>query len=380
MKAGILTFHRAGNFGALLQAYALCRTLLEKGIEAEVIDYRCPAIESAYTYGLLPARLRPNPLKWKAQFRNLKRKKREKESCARFREQHLPLSRPYVSDAERAGLEDTYALILTGSDQIWNPAHTGGKNDWYAFRRSGKNSVVASYAASVGGLHSFRYYYRFYRDDLAAYDLLSVREGNARAFLEKDLMRPVRQLPDPVFLLAADRWEALAEPSPLEGGPYLLYFDVSSNEEACRIARRAAGEKQLRLVHFSGSLPDSDRTPFASDTGPCQFLSLIRHAEAVVTSSFHAAAFSVLFEKPFLAVPHPRTGDRVRELLAGLGLSGRIAEKDGAGIPAQLDLPAGYPSVRPVLEQMRADSESYLDSCIRYARQLEKNRTEKERP
>ena len=93
-----------------------------------------------------------------------------------------------------------------------------------------------------------------------------------------------------------------------------------------------------------------------------------------------AAAFSVLFEKPFLAVPHPRTGDRVRELLAGLGLSGRIAEKDSAWIPAQLDLPAGYPAVRPVLEQMRADSESYLDSCIRCARQLEKNRTEKERP
>ncbi len=367
MKAGILTFHRAGNFGALLQAYALCRTLQEKGIETEVIDYRCPAIESAYAYGLLPARLRPNPLKWKAQFRNLKRKKREKENCARFREQHLPLSRPYVSDTERAGLEDTYALILTGSDQVWNPAYTGGKNDWYAFRRSGNGAVVASYAASAGGLHGFRHYFRFYREDLAAYDLLSVREGNTRAFLEKNLARPVEQVLDPVLLLSADQWEALAEPSPLEGSPYLLYFDVSANEEACRIAQRIAGEKRLRLVHFNGGLPNSEHSPFASDTGPCQFLSLVRRAEAVVTSSFHAAAFSVLFEKPFLAVPHPRTGDRVRELLSGLGLSDRIAETDGSGIPAQLDRPAGFGAARAVLDQMRAGSAAYLERCIRLA-------------
>ena len=49
MRIGILTFHRANNYGALLQCYALCRALCNLGHNAEVIDYRQPVIEKSYS-------------------------------------------------------------------------------------------------------------------------------------------------------------------------------------------------------------------------------------------------------------------------------------------------------------------------------------------
>ena len=50
MKVGILTFHRAINYGAVLQAWALKTFLQNKGYEACVIDYRCKAIENNYNF------------------------------------------------------------------------------------------------------------------------------------------------------------------------------------------------------------------------------------------------------------------------------------------------------------------------------------------
>ena len=50
MKIGILTFHRAHNYGAVLQCYALQEILQRLGYDVYVIDYRQPTLEYAYKY------------------------------------------------------------------------------------------------------------------------------------------------------------------------------------------------------------------------------------------------------------------------------------------------------------------------------------------
>ena len=40
MKIGIITFHWATNYGAILQAYALQNYLIEFGHDVEIINYR----------------------------------------------------------------------------------------------------------------------------------------------------------------------------------------------------------------------------------------------------------------------------------------------------------------------------------------------------
>lgn len=52
-KAGIITFHRANNYGAALQCYALQETLTSLGYDVVIIDYRQPYVELAY-----------NPIRW----------------------------------------------------------------------------------------------------------------------------------------------------------------------------------------------------------------------------------------------------------------------------------------------------------------------------
>ena len=47
-KIGILTFHRADNYGATLQAYALQKVILDNEFKCEIIDYRNPKFEGAH--------------------------------------------------------------------------------------------------------------------------------------------------------------------------------------------------------------------------------------------------------------------------------------------------------------------------------------------
>ena len=48
MRIGILTFHRALNYGAFLQAYALRRVMSEMGHQVEVVDYWPDGHAAAY--------------------------------------------------------------------------------------------------------------------------------------------------------------------------------------------------------------------------------------------------------------------------------------------------------------------------------------------
>ena len=47
-KIGIITFHRAKNYGAVLQAYALQHTLEQLGSDCEIVDYKCENIDNGY--------------------------------------------------------------------------------------------------------------------------------------------------------------------------------------------------------------------------------------------------------------------------------------------------------------------------------------------
>ena len=48
MKIGILTFHKARNYGAILQTYALQKKLRQFNSDTEIIDYNCPYFQDSY--------------------------------------------------------------------------------------------------------------------------------------------------------------------------------------------------------------------------------------------------------------------------------------------------------------------------------------------
>ena len=367
MIAGILTFHRADNYGALFQAYSLYKVLSAMGLETELIDYRCAAIEDQYRYGVFP-RLSKNPIYWPDLVKTFRAKKKQQKKCRKFRTKYICYGEAVYDDTDRSAVEEKYDLIVTGSDQIWNPSLTHGKDDWYAFKRHNRNHIVVSYAASVGGLHNFKYYYKFYEDDLLQYDMISVREQNVCEYLRKNLNRSVFLTLDPTLLLSQEQWMKLRRKTYFEKLPYILYYDVALNGESCKIAERLAQEKNYRLLHFNQWLRNSKNRKYVQEAGPEEFLSLISNAELIVTSSFHATVLAIQFEKRFLTVPHPTTGDRVKELLSALGLNSRIVEKSSIDVCSICDREIDYSQVKRQLKRYRRSSFSFLKQSIELAK------------
>ena len=367
MRVGILTFHRADNYGALFQAYSLYKVLSAMGAETELIDYRSTAIEEEYRYGMFP-RLSKNPIYWPNLVRAFRARKKQQKKCHTFRTKYFRYGESVYDDTDRLSAEKKYDLVVTGSDQIWNPRLTNGKDNWYAFRRHTSNYIVVSYAASVGGLHNFKYYYKLYEEDLLKYDMISVREQNACDYLKKRLNRPVFRALDPTLLLSKEQWMKLQRKTQYEKSPYILYYDVSFNKEACILAENFTREKNYRLLHFNQMLKNSKNYRYVQEVGPEEFLSLISNAEYIITSSFHATVLSILFEKRFFTVPHPITGDRVRELLSALGLNSRIIEKSNIDVSNICDFEIDYAQVKRQLERSKRSSVAFLKQSIELAK------------
>lgn len=372
MKAGIITFHRADNYGALLQMLGLYRALEDRGVEPQIVDYRCAAIEDFYDYRLIPKRRRNIVLWGKTFLFNLRSHSKLKTcsaKCGAFRETYLSLSRPVSSEADRADIEREYDFIVTGSDQIWNYALTKKVDSWYAFKRSAPGQcVLASYAASIGDEKRFQEHAEEYKKALSDYDFLSVREKDAQVCLQNLLNRNVEYVLDPTLLLPTDYWESIQAKAAVNiDQPYVLYYDAAYNKTARRIAQAAAKAKKMPLVHFYPGLIEKNSL-YVQDAGPEDFLALIKNAHCVVTSSFHATVFAILFQKQFITVPHPRTGVRVRNLLLDFHLDDRLCETASDFSTAMIDRDINYERAFSRLRERQKESFSFIDKIIEKAR------------
>lgn len=360
MKIGTLTFHRADNYGALLQSYALYKKLKNIGHEIKIIDYRSHEIEKIYyKYNYLP-QIDKNVLRWCWRlFRNffiVPKLNEKKRKCITFRNEYFQMTDSVLTVEDRKKIENEYDLILTGSDQIWNQEITGGKDDWYCFKRSGGKAKVASFAASAGSLENFREVFSKYKDDLNRYDMISVRETDIYEFLRENIKIPIVNIFDPVFLLDKEDWNKIAQ-SPIKQ-KYLFYYDVEQNPVSFTIARKIAKEENLLLIHFDTKY--FYEKGFMVNAGPEEFIGLIRNAEYVVTSSFHATAFSIIFRKKFISALHSTTGARVRSLLTNLGLEDRIvgSVEDFKGFSDD------FKNVDDCLKAQKKKQENYLKEVL----------------
>lgn len=131
---------------------------------------------------------------------------------------------------------------------------------------------------------------------------------------------------DPVFLLDSEAWASIEKPVP-NTEPYVLLYDFDRNPEMVRFARRMAEENGWKLYSVL-SCKECDRC-FEQD-GPLTFLNLVHHAQFVVSNSFHATAFSLIFRKQFVVFNRQEhINTRMRDLLYGLGLRDCLTDSAG---------------------------------------------------
>ena len=223
---------------------------------------------------------------------------------------------------------------------------------------------MVSYAASAGALARFKETFCEFEPVLREYDALSVREEEVQGFLEEKLQRKVHTVLDPTLLIDRQLWMQLIEGSANRSDDYLVYYDVAQNSLSRKIAKTVANHNQYSVVKFNQIKSPIHKTEYLSDAGPVDFLNSIYNARCVVTSSFHATIFSILFHKQFVAALHPTTGERVKSLLTKLGLADRIVYEYNDKVTELMKQTIDYASVDLKLSKLQEESIDFLKDAL----------------
>lgn len=365
MQICTITCHDVYNAGASLQAYALQAYLKSLGHDVKIIDYKPdylsrhyrldivgnpkydkPILRQAYLLAKLPGRLRMLP---------------RKRAFDSFTAKYLDLTRRYASNAELKADPPEADIYFAGSDQIWNPLFPNGKDPafYLDFVRRG---IRAAYAASFA-VEEFPEELRGVTTQyLSQFNHIAVREKSGLAVLESLGIHNAAAVLDPVFLLEQEQWEAIAKQPKKVDGPYLLVYDFDNSPVVRKLAERIASVRGLKIYSIF-DLPYAERC-FAL-CGPEEFLGLMEGASFVLSNSFHATAFSVIFEKEFVVVERTeKINTRMRDFTAMLGLSDHMVTVE-ANIPLKTD----WTQVKHRLADEIDHSKAYIDEVLRDGKQ-----------
>lgn len=315
MRVSIITMTSTYNYGATLQAFALQKSVESLGHSCEFIDHYRVCDNEHRKVNILDFS-KENFLKIPY------RRKLEKgySNFELFYKEHMNMGkRKYKNDDELMLDPPMYDAYITGSDQVWNPRELKPK---YYLKFAPERAKKISYAASLGVSNISDKDKKVMADYLKNMDAISVREKQGKQTIEPLTNKKVNLNCDPIFLLDREKWRSYEKPIERVQGEYLLCYMIYKPKWMNKWIReiKKKTNKKIIFVGLSGYRPVV-HDKFIRTAGPSEFLWLIDHASGVITSSFHGAAFSIMFGKPLIAIPDPPRPARIRNLLETYGLS-----------------------------------------------------------
>lgn len=218
----------------------------------------------------------------------------------------------YGDYAELVALDknEEECVYIAGSDQIWNPDQCR-KSFFLDFVR---NHRCISYGASMGKTEIHPDKQEVIKGYLSKFDHISVREEQCRESLQPLTGKDISVHIDPTFLITNSDWRSQEKPYGIQGSyilVYMIYWNKTCKEQIKELKRRTG----LPVYAVCSGLSRVYADHYLFDVGVEEFLWLVDHAEYVVTSSFHGAAMSAIFNKRFSAVINPATPSRIQNLM-----------------------------------------------------------------
>ena len=328
-KILITTFHNAHNYGAVLQAFALCKIIkkLNKDNDVKIINYKNDNILRGYR---LFTPIRKNIIKWipmiLSDIKNYHRNKMRYIEFDNFINKKLTLTRVYYTAEELKDNPPEANVYITGSDQVWNPIIVGNLSDIYTLNFGNKSVRRISYAASVGETNLILKYSDEFQEKLKNLNFISVREESAKKELEKITNTHIETVLDPTLLLTVEEWDNELKKTTVKiDCKYILAYVVEPDNEYIKIVNELSRKTGLQVIHFGKNNPGYNNVLKSVYTeGPLNFINYIKNAEYVIATSFHATVFSVLYQKKFFIIPNKKTGERVTNLLEKLKIKNRV--------------------------------------------------------
>ena len=321
MKTFTVTFHHTTNYGAVLQAYSLHKTVKGLGHENTVMEY--PDTTSRFY-----CRMSKNPKTTvRALYMNFLRWRRKQElltlrkSFLDFRTNRLELSREYINSDDICSDPPEADCLITGSDQVWKLSGEKSRIPARFLDFGGETVKRISYAASIEQLNYTPEQREQVKTWLSRFDGISLREQGAAEYIAEFTGRQdVCRVMDPVFLQTKAQWLEIAKKPRLKG-PYILCYQVQGNRRMQEVADKLKKQTGYPVVCICNTEIRHIRADhYLHDVSPEEFLGLYNEASIVVSASFHGTAFGLLFGKPTYGLTRSTHANRIREILALFGL------------------------------------------------------------
>lgn len=325
-RVAIIThFHDSINYGGVLQAYALRKVIDSMGYKCEQLRYQKSRGHSEplvlkikdlfinhlknaisannligftisaikYSVAIIPRKIIQLIVYHRESFES------RHENFSQFNKIHIPSSDVYTKDTIH-NASSKYDIFITGSDQVWNP-------NWFyeeyylAFVPDNKPKIA--YAASTAVSFITQDQKKLMKPLISRFQSISVREENAPSLLMDMTDKKIEWVIDPTLLLTAKEWNQIATENPVKE-PYVFSYILGDNWKNPRAAASFAKQKNLKMVTFPYVASMSSWQAFFGDIhcygGPNEWLSLISDAEYVITDSYHAVIFSIIYQKKFI--------------------------------------------------------------------------------
>ena len=353
MKINIITCHRAYNYGAVLQAYALEHYLESQGNEVKIIDY--------YPEELHKSEKQKGLKKLGRNFIRFFDFRKSEKVFGNFLKNNLKLTQRYYSLDQLKKDPPKGDLYIVGSDQVWNCNTRNGNDDSYFLTFVPKNKIKASYAASIAMDELTNEQKKRFSDKLKDFYAISVREKTAVKLLNECKINIAEKVLDPVFLLDKNNWDELANKSKLnlKDEKYIFVYGFKRQKNIYQYARKLAKEKGCKVFSVNTNIEDYllDVDKYFYNVSPEDFLNLLRNAEAVVTNSFHGLSFSIIYRKNVHQfMKSGKENSRMIDLLNELNMSERLVE-NGEIIEEDFN----YNETAKIIEEERKGSINFLD-------------------
>lgn len=358
-EIAILTYHRAHNYGALLQAVALRKVLTKLGFQTRFLDYWPDYHKGQYEsfnfwrYRRLPILAKLNYIR-KFVLEFTKRKKRI-STFSKFINEFIT---PYCLKPDE--IKNDLRFIVYGSDQIWrNCEELGGEIDsvYLGVHKVPVRHHIA-YAASMGIISERPQDKNTLKNTLSTFDLISVRESDLQELLLASGLDQVEKVVDPTLLLTEEEWRQALHIHPVKSAPYVLFYDLKEGSFDLEAVKSFATSKgmPLKILRARTSKRNYGQ-PTIDYANPREFVELIANASYVFASSYHGTVFSLIFRRQFFS-SFRENSSRAASLLDSLGLGERLLSPKSTAIPSYSDI--DYARTGLIMEKLRDSSIKFL--------------------
>lgn len=376
MKVSILTHAMQGNYGGMLQAYALQKTVQRLNVEVKVADFRSVSVAKLLNHPICKLKLlvrkiqnyfglgtSQTPVPYTYFF----------DMADNFKKKYVnhTFSDP-CSDLPKNNA-DTDVWVV-GSDQVWRPGWEncfGSKAGYFLdFVPESVVSRSVAYAASFGIEH---YDYnnpelkKFGRKLLPQFKAISVREDSGISICRNEFGVEAIQMPDPTLLAELSDYETIIQGDQADSPdfPYIAAYILDDYDEKRPLLKKISDNTHyqiLSLMPHNNEKNKANRRPFSVG----QWLCLIRDAQYIITDSFHGCVFSIIFNKPFVCLGNINRGmTRFYSLLSHFHLENRlVTNKDSHNILQVINAPINWEQVNKVHELDRERGINFLKKNI----------------